>query len=152
MLEQGKEGHIVNTASTAGLIAGPGLGTYKTTKHAVVSLSETLYHELAQVTSSIKVSVLCPSFTNTGINQSSRNRPAHLRNNPADEETDQHLKATTERMQQGNDSGMDPSELADRVFKAIVAEDLYVLTHPEVKPRIERRMTDILNGRNPTLE
>ena len=78
MLAQDTECHIVNTASMAGLISGPGLGAYKVTKHAVVSLSETLYHELAERGARVGVSVLCPGFVNTRIMESARNRPGHL--------------------------------------------------------------------------
>ena len=75
MLAQDTECHIVNTASMAGLISGPGLGAYKVTKHAVVSLSETLHHELAERAAKVRVSVLCPGFVNTRIMESARNRP-----------------------------------------------------------------------------
>ena len=75
MLAQDTECHIVNTASMAGLISGPGLGAYKVTKHAVVSLSETLYHELAERGARVGVSVLCPGIVNTRIMESARNRP-----------------------------------------------------------------------------
>ena len=78
MLEEDTECHIVNTASLAGLISGPGLGAYKVTKHAVVTLSETLYHELAERGSKVKVSVLCPGIVSTRIMESERNRPGHL--------------------------------------------------------------------------
>ena len=72
-------GHIVNTASMAGLLAPPNMGVYNVSKHAVVSLSETLYQDLALVTDQIGASVLCPFFVPTGISQSHRNRPAELR-------------------------------------------------------------------------
>ncbi len=78
LLEQDEEGHIVNTASMAGLISTAGNGVYQMTKHAVVTLSETLHHELALRGSKRRVSVLCPSFVHTGIGTSERNRPEHL--------------------------------------------------------------------------
>ena len=80
MLEQQSEGHIVNTASMAGLIYGPGQSSYKVSKHGVVSLSETLYYELALQGASLKVSVLCPGYVNTNVLDSQRNRPARLQN------------------------------------------------------------------------
>ena len=73
-------GHIVNTASMAGLLNQPNLGAYNVSKHAVVSLSETLYHDLSLVTDQVRCSVLCPYFVPTGIHQSHRNRPADLAN------------------------------------------------------------------------
>ena len=78
MLEQDTEGHVVNTASVAGLVSGPGLGIYKVTKHGVVTLSETLHHELVQIGAKIGVSVLSPGFIRTQIMDSDRNRPASL--------------------------------------------------------------------------
>jgi short-subunit dehydrogenase len=77
MIEQGAEGHIVNTASRAGLICGPTLGVYRVTKHGVVALSETLYHEMREKGAKIMVSVLCPSFVDTRILDSERNRRNH---------------------------------------------------------------------------
>src|SRR3989304_4948466 len=79
MLKQGSEGHIVNTASVAGLISPPGMGIYCVSKHAVVTLSECLHHDLAQKTDKLKCSVLCPAYVPTGIADSGRNRPAALR-------------------------------------------------------------------------
>ena len=84
MLEAAKQdaawqGHIVNTASMAGLLNAPNMGVYNVSKHAVVSLSETLFQDLALVTDQISASVLCPFFVATGISQSHRNRPAELR-------------------------------------------------------------------------
>src|SRR5712691_4320287 len=78
MLEQGAEGHVVNTASAAGLVSSPLMGVYNASKHAVVTLSETLHHDLRVAKADIGVSVLCPAFVPTGIRQSERNRPADL--------------------------------------------------------------------------
>ncbi|MDO9196164.1 SDR family oxidoreductase, partial [Rhodoferax sp.] len=72
------QGHIVNTASMAGLLNAPNMGIYNASKHAVVSMSETLYQDLALVTDQISASVLCPFFVPTGISQSQRNRPEEL--------------------------------------------------------------------------
>ncbi|MFL5311122.1 MAG: SDR family NAD(P)-dependent oxidoreductase [Myxococcales bacterium] len=78
MLEHGGEGHVVNTASAAGLVSSPLMGAYNASKHAVVTLSETLHHELRLANASIGVSVLCPAYVPTGISRSERNRPAEL--------------------------------------------------------------------------
>ena len=80
MLAQGGEGHIVNTASVAGLISPPSSAMYNITKHAVVTLTETLYHDLARKQSKIGCSVLCPAYVPTGIADSERSRPALLQN------------------------------------------------------------------------
>src|SRR5262249_7513453 len=78
ILKQDTDCPIVTTASMAGLISGPGVGAYKVSKHGVVTLSETLYHELAERGAKLKVSVLCPGIVNTRIMESARNRPRHF--------------------------------------------------------------------------
>jgi NAD(P)-dependent dehydrogenase (short-subunit alcohol dehydrogenase family) len=150
MLEQQTEGHIVNTASIAGLISGPGLGIYKVTKHGVVTLSETLYHELALRRANIKVSVLCPGFVSTRIMDSARNRPVHLQNDPTEERMSPASEAMLQFMRQVVESGMPPHQVADIVFQAIRDEKFYIFTHPELKEAIRVRMEDILQERHPT--
>ena len=150
MLEQQTEGHIVNTASIAGLTAGPGLGIYKVTKHGVVTLSETLYHELALRGANIKVSVLCPGFVRTQIMDSARNRPVQLQNEPTEERMSPESEAMLQFMRQAVEAGMPPNQVADIVFQAIRDENFYILTHPEWKEAIRVRMEDILQERYPT--
>ena len=147
MLRQNSEGHIVNTASIAGLISGPGMGIYKVTKHGVVTLSETLYHDLMIARSKIRVSVLCPGLVNTRMSDSARNRPPELRNDPTKEvsisKEDRESKFKNERM-------ISPNEVADRIFEAIINDKFYILTHPETKKWIQLRMEDILEDRHPS--
>jgi NAD(P)-dependent dehydrogenase (short-subunit alcohol dehydrogenase family) len=150
MLEQDTEGHVVNTASMAGLTSGPGLGIYKVTKHGVVSLSETLYHELVLRGAKVKASVLCPGFVNTQIMDSARNRPARLKNDPSEEKIGPESEAPVQFMRQVIQAGMPPQQVSDIVFQAIRDERFYILTHPEWKEAIRVRMEDILQGRNPT--
>jgi NAD(P)-dependent dehydrogenase (short-subunit alcohol dehydrogenase family) len=150
MLEQQTEGHIVNTASVAGLTSGPGLGMYKVTKHGVVTLSETLYHELALRGAHIKVSVLCPGFVSTQIMDAARNRPVHLQNDPTEERMGPESEAMLQFMRQAVQAGMPPHHVADIVFQALRDETFYILTHPEWKEAIRVRMEDILQERNPT--
>jgi NAD(P)-dependent dehydrogenase (short-subunit alcohol dehydrogenase family) len=147
MLAQDTECHIVNTASMAGLISGPGLGVYKVTKHAVVSLSETLHHELAERGAKISVSVLCPGFVNTRIMESARNRPEHL---PPPSRRDDASAARWEAIQQLVPAGLSPVEVADAVFAAVRENRFYILTHPEGKEAVRTRMEDILLDRVPT--
>jgi NAD(P)-dependent dehydrogenase (short-subunit alcohol dehydrogenase family) len=149
MLGQDTPCHIVNTASIAGLIDGPGLGIYKVTKHAVVTLSETLYHELALRGSKVHVSVLCPEWVNTRIMDSARNRPAELQDAPA--APDPMAQAIEQMMRQAVEQGMSPDQVAERVFAAIRDEQLYIITHPETKKMIQRRMENMLSERNPNL-
>jgi NAD(P)-dependent dehydrogenase (short-subunit alcohol dehydrogenase family) len=147
LVEQG-EGHVVNTASMAGLTSAPMMGPYNVSKHGVVTLSETLAAELALHGSPVKVSVLCPGWVNTRINEADRNRPPELQ--PPD-------GADTSLMDMGRQlldgllkSGLQPSEVAGRVLDAIRDERFYILTHPEMTPMIQQRMEDIVQGRNPT--
>jgi NAD(P)-dependent dehydrogenase (short-subunit alcohol dehydrogenase family) len=150
MIEQDTEGHIVNTASIAGLISGPGLGIYKVTKHGVVTLSETMYHELALRGAKVKVSVLCPGFVNTQIMDSARNRPVQLQNDPTEAQLGPEREALIQFMRRAIESGMPPRQVAEIVFQAIRDETFYILTHPETKEEVRDRMEDILQGRNPT--
>ena len=147
MLEQDTECHIVNTASVAGLISGPGLGAYKVTKHAVVTLSETLCHELAERGARVNVSVLCPGVVSTRIIESARNRPGHF---PTTEPLDPAYAARWEALRQQVAAGMPPGQVADAVFEAIRKEQFYILTHPEWQDSVRSRMEDILQGRSPT--
>src|SRR4029077_16892097 len=112
MLEQDTESHIVNTASMAGLISSPGLGAYKVTKHAVVTLSETLYHELAERAAKVKVSVLCPGVVSTRIMESARNRPGNF---PTQAPLDPASAARWEALRKGVAAGMPAGQVADAV-------------------------------------
>jgi len=150
MLEQGTEGHIVNTASLAGLTSYPGGGTYKVAKHGVVALSETLHHDLAQKEAKVKVSVLCPGFVKTQILDSDRNRPVALRNEPVKEPPSPEDVMRYQAWHQAVQEGIPPLQVADCVFQAIRDERFYVLTHPEQNPLIQLRMEDILRERKPT--
>ena len=99
-------------AFLAGLIAGPGLGVYKVTKHAVVTLSETLHHDLAMRGARIGVSILCPEWVSTRIMESARNRPPALQNDPAAEQITPELLAAWQYMTEAVQSGMSPAEVA----------------------------------------
>jgi NAD(P)-dependent dehydrogenase (short-subunit alcohol dehydrogenase family) len=147
MLAQDLECHIVNTASMAGLISGPGVGAYKVSKHGVVTLSETLHHELAERGAKVKVSVLCPGIVNTRIMESGRNRPGHL---PPTEPLGPASGAQWEALRQLVPAGMPPGQVADAVFEALRKEQFYILTHPEGKEAVRTRMEDILQERSPS--
>jgi NAD(P)-dependent dehydrogenase (short-subunit alcohol dehydrogenase family) len=147
MLAQDTECHIVNTASMAGLISGPGVGAYKVTKHGVVTLSETLYHELAERGAKVKVSVLCPGIVNTRIMESARNRPGRL---PTTEPLSPASGARWEALRQLVPAGIPPAQVADAVFKGLRKDQFYILTHPEGKEYVRTRLEDILQERNPT--
>ncbi len=145
MLAQETECHIVNTASMAGLISGPGLGVYKVAKHGVVSLTETLHHELAQRGAKLKVSLLCPGIVNTRIMESARNRPGFLPPQPSRAAAGPEWEA----LRQAVPSGMPPEQVAAALFKALRQDQFYILTHPESKDQVRTRMEDILQQRSP---
>lgn len=145
LCEQG-EGHIVNTASVAGLISTPFMGPYNASKFAVVTISETLALELRMEQSPVGVSVLCPSWVATRIHESHRNRPGGPTATEADE------TAVMASLLGGLiAAGMDPADVADRVHDAVVAQQFYVLTHENTLPAIRARMQAILDGEPPPL-
>lgn len=140
------QGHIVNTASMAGLLTPPNMGIYNVSKHAVVALTETLYQDLKLVTDQISASVLCPYFVTTGIHQSERNRPADM---PAAELT------PSQRIQQAmtdkaTGSGkVSAADVANKVFDAIKHDQFYVFSHPKALGNVKSRMDAIVEIRNP---
>lgn len=147
MLQQDTEGHIVNTASMAGLLSGPFMSVYDATKFAVVTISESLHFELAMQKAKVRVSVLCPGFVNTNIASSERNRPANLQTAmPQFSETEQSFAAI---MFAGIASGMPPAEIAEKVFAAIQDEQFYILPHPEFLSAVRARMEAIMEQRDP---
>ncbi len=148
LLEQNADCHVVNTASMAGLVSGPFATIYNVTKHAVVTLSESLHQELQLQTPRVKVSVLCPGFVKTKILDSDRNRPASLQatETPGEEA----LQAMREAFRVFIDQGMPPSEVAAKVHDAILNERFYIFPHPEFLAPFKTRTEDILQQRNPT--
>jgi NAD(P)-dependent dehydrogenase (short-subunit alcohol dehydrogenase family) len=135
LVEQG-EGHVVNTASMAGLVSTPMMGPYNASKHAVVTISETLRLDLQQAGSPVAVSVLCPGFVQTRIHEAQRNRPGGPRGEPFSPGVIEHLVAT----------GIPPAAVADAVLDAVTAERFWVLTHPGMKAVVEARMRAILDS------
>jgi short-subunit dehydrogenase len=123
---------------------------YCVTKHAVVTLSEALHHELTLTGARVKVSVLCPAVVNTRIANAERNRPAELRSDPAQETRSAQMEAMEQAFRQLLATGLSPEQVADHVFNAIREEKFYIITHPETKDRVRMRMEDILEERNPT--
>jgi NAD(P)-dependent dehydrogenase (short-subunit alcohol dehydrogenase family) len=144
LIEQG-EGHVVNTASVAGLIAAGFLGPYNATKQAVVAISETLIKDLQAVGAPVGVSVLCPGFVQTRIAESDRNRPASAAG--SEEAGAAELRAAMQTMV---DAGIPPAVVADRVLDAVRNDTFYILTHPELTGEIERRFDEIVHGQPPS--
>lgn len=146
MLDQGCECHMVNTASVAGLLSTPAMAVYNVSKHGVVTLTETLHHDLAEIGAKLKVSLLMPAWVDTEIWNSERNRPDMLRV-PQAEETDRARRlAMRELLKKGKVSADD---VAAMVLDAVVHERFYVMTHPRIRTVIEARMNAIFEGRDP---
>jgi len=140
------EGHVVNTASVAGIINPPGSGAYNVTKHAVVALSETLHHDLRERGAAVGVSVLCPAYVPTGIADSERNRPAGIEATVKSKE----MLARQQMLKKAVASGrLSADDVARAVVQAVKEERFYILTHPRIKGAIGARMEDILQERPP---
>jgi NAD(P)-dependent dehydrogenase (short-subunit alcohol dehydrogenase family) len=135
----GEGGHIVNTASMAGMVSGLGFSPYSASKFAVVAMSEGLAMHLKPL--GIGVSVLCPGWVRTRITESARNRLERYGPTPTLDPASRAIMAQITGLVQ---SGLDPSEVAARVLAAIREDELYVFTHPQMRGEIERRFSDIL--------
>ena len=138
-------GHLVNTASMAGLLTPPNMGIYNVSKHAVVALTETLYQDLQLVTSQISASVLCPYFVPTGISLSQRNRPAHLP--PEDMTPSQRIGQAMSEKAVGSGK-VSAEDVAQMVFDAVAADRFYIYSHPKALGNVRLRVDAILNGDN----
>jgi len=152
MLEAAKKdpsfrGHIVNTASMAGLLNPPTMGVYNVSKHAVVSLSETLYHDLSLVTEQVHCSVLCPFFVPTGIHEAHRNRPADLSNESGPTRSQEVSRGLTGKaVTSGKVSAAD---VAQMTFDAIRDENFYIYSHPQALRSVQQRFEAIVAPHNP---
>jgi NAD(P)-dependent dehydrogenase (short-subunit alcohol dehydrogenase family) len=154
MLEAAKhdktyQGHIVNTASMAGLLNAPNMGVYNVTKHAVVSLSETLYQDLSLVTDQVSCSVLCPFFVATGIHLSHRNRPQDMRDKGM-KPTQSQLIAQAMSSKAVTSGKVSAADVAGFVMHAIEHNEFYIYSHPKALATVQTRLEDIMLKRNPT--
>jgi NAD(P)-dependent dehydrogenase (short-subunit alcohol dehydrogenase family) len=150
MLEQGGDAHIVNTASMAAVTTSPMSSGYYSSKHAALSMSEALYHELTQQGSKIGVSVLCPELVDTRIGDAERNRPPTLKREDDGEEHPER-ELIQQALRQFTATGVPPSVMADRVFEAIRENRFYILSPAGAGWRraCEARLDDIRNEQNP---
>ncbi|HEX6424790.1 MAG TPA: SDR family NAD(P)-dependent oxidoreductase [Acidimicrobiales bacterium] len=155
MIEQA-EGHVVNTASAAGLLTGPGMSPYYATKHGVVALSESLHFDLQLVGGAVGVSVLCPEWVRTQIHESERNRPPEVGEmpgmpGPADEGEDDGgpAPALGDFVRSLVDSGLDPAAVAGMAVDAIRTRRFWITTHPTTVPSAQRRWDAIAGDSQP---
>jgi NAD(P)-dependent dehydrogenase (short-subunit alcohol dehydrogenase family) len=148
MLRQGDDCHVVNTASAAGLISPQTMGVYNVSKHAVVTLTETLFHDLRLAGANIGVSLLCPAFVDTGIAQAERNRPPELRDAAPPTPSQ---RAAREAAAKATASGrLNATDVARLTFDAIREERFYIVTHPRILQSVELRLQDIVAQRQPS--
>ncbi|QOY92456.1 SDR family oxidoreductase [Massilia sp. UMI-21] len=141
------EGHIVNTASMAGLLTPPAMGVYNVSKHAVVALTETLYHDLKLVDAPIAASVLCPYFVPTAIAQSHRNRPDELASH---ERTTPSQVAAQMLSEKAVESGkVTARDVARITFDGIREGRFYLYSHPQALGAVGERFDAILQGDPP---
>lgn len=150
LLRQNEPAHVISTASMAGLTSNPGMAVYNVTKHAVVTLSETLHHDLALRGSLVKASVLCPGFINTRIMDSARNRQSDAKHDPPTPEASA-LGASIElALREGISQGYAPSQVAEKVFEAIRDERFYVFAaQPEILDAVKLRLDEVGAQKNP---
>lgn len=150
MLAKGEAGHIVNTASVAGLITATG-GPYTVSKHGVLALSEMLYKDLRVRDAKVSASVLCPGWVNTGILDSARNRPEELMPNAlAQPVPSPRMELIRNAVREFVRNGMPPEEIADLVFAAIRGDTFYIVpAQPKIEEAIALRLEDIRLRRNP---
>lgn len=150
MLKQNTPCHIVNTSSVAGLLTTPSMTAYHTTKHAAVAFTESVNYQLQAMNANIKMSVFCPGFVQTDLDNCDRHRPDRYKidpNNPYYES-----KSYKEGIERGHyviKTGMPIDSIAMSVFTAIEEEQFYILTHPQYLPVIGLRVKNILEGKNP---
>ena len=154
MLAQNEPAHIVNTASVAGLLSPPAMGVYNASKHAVVSLTETLFHDLqlaqAGRDASVRVgcSLLCPAFVPTGIADAERARPAGLRN---EGRATRSQIAAGKQLQRAVQAGkLSATDVAGLAFQAIAERRFYIIMHPAIMATVKLRHADIEQLRDPT--
>ena len=154
MLESGREGHVVNTASMAGLIAGREmtpwrLGAYAASKHAVVAISHTLYAELRTAGAPIGVSLLCPAAVQTRIWDTERLRPPQSGGTEPGRPQSQEADRLQSQLRTGLELGSTPAEVSEMVLEAVLDDRFYVFTSPGSPEQVGRHIADLADLRNP---
>jgi NAD(P)-dependent dehydrogenase (short-subunit alcohol dehydrogenase family) len=145
--DAGYRGHIVNTASIAGLLNAPNMGIYNVSKHAVVSLSETLYHDLQLIGAPIGASVLCPYYAPTGIHRSERNRPHALKTDAAPTASQALARVLSDKAVRSGK--LTAAQVAQHAFDAIARAQFYICADAQELENVRTRMEDIVLQRNP---
>jgi NAD(P)-dependent dehydrogenase (short-subunit alcohol dehydrogenase family) len=147
MIEQG-QGHVVNTASAAGVNTGPVMSPYYATKHAVVALSESLHFDLQMTGAPVGVSVLCPEWVRTNIADSERNRPDDVAEIVMPPDAPVEARSVLRGLVDG---GLDPADVAGTVVDAIRSGRFWIFTHDTTVGIAKRRWDAIASDGQPTL-
>lgn len=145
--DSGFEGHIVNTASMAGLLTPPAMGVYNVSKHAVVALTETLHHDLKLVAAPVKASVLCPYFVPTGIAHSERNRPIQMASHERSTASQTAARMLTEKAVESGK--LTAADVARITFEGIREERFYIYSHPQTLGAAVERFEAMVQGKEP---
>jgi NAD(P)-dependent dehydrogenase (short-subunit alcohol dehydrogenase family) len=152
MLAQGEAGHVVNTASAAGLVTGATGAPYTVSKHGVVALSEILYKDLKARNAKLSVSVLCPGWVDTRIIESERNRPDELKPSEPAAPPSPQMQIWRETVRGLLKNGFRPETIAGLVFDALESDTFYIVpVQPDIEDALARRLEDIRTRRNPTI-
>ena len=149
MLEAKTPGHIVNVASLAGITSAPALGSYVVTKHAVVALSEVLFHDLAAARANVGVSVACPGFVRTRIHESQRNRPFGEQGDFKISSSDPNLHPVAQQVARWIENAPPPSLVADAVIDAVLKNEFWVIPMEHAKEAAQARTFAMVNGHAP---
>jgi NAD(P)-dependent dehydrogenase (short-subunit alcohol dehydrogenase family) len=149
MIEQDAEAYVLNTGSIAGLMNGPFFAPYNASKHAVVSLSECLHHELRAMQAKVRVGVLCPGWVHTGLAKAEEKLPAELRAANEKIQPPPEAAARDRSVRQMVEDAVSPEQIASLVVEAILEDRFYIFPHPERKTDVQARMEDILAERTP---
>lgn len=150
LIEQGF-GHVVNTASMAGLLSPGFMGPYNVAKHGVVTLTETIYAELQMAAPDVGVSVLCPGWVKTRIHEAERYEQAHAGRVPGDEAAEATASMVRDTVEGLIANGLDPDDVAAMVLDAVLTRRVYILTHPEWMPMVSARTHRIVSGEPPAI-
>lgn len=150
LLEQGVPGHVINTASMAGVTSTAYLDVYTATKHAVVALSECLHKELESEESPVRASVVCPGLIRTRIMESERHRSIDPERDPPRPEPSAGAAFVDRSLSDGTEQGWDPSRVADAIVDGIREERFYIIpAQPELVALMDQRIDELRTRRNP---
>jgi len=145
------QGHVVNVASAAGLMSPPGFGPYNASKHGIVTISETLHHELRRSGANLGVTLALPGMVRTRMPENERNRPVNLMNSTnIEQDRASRYRDAVAAMRRANDSAADPGDIAHAILGAVEENRFYLILDDWIREGMKLRATEIVEGRIPT--